>query len=270
MGIPSSARVLVALRNPFGKKQQIGRFTMRIGYGIRYHKQSGTGVARVPSGTPGVGTHVVAGASGAFPGVGTLAKSIRYRNLVFEPGRSSSGFVYLVAANRGTGVKIGWAVDPKKRLSQLQSGTREKLRLVYSRESTAAHRAERIAHREVADRRIRGEWFDVAHGEAKRVIDKAVDAAQEEMWMAATAHTKQERQAILEFIAKFEGADDYIGFKQINYCYRSWRETEGWPFLTDKNLALGLQAAGCRRRVVDGRSRNKGRYAAYLFPQVTP
>jgi hypothetical protein len=75
-----------------------------------------------------------------------------------RPDDSPSGFVYFVKAPGENGlVKIGWAVDPWKRLSTLQCGSPVELQLVACVPGGPAD--ERAMHRRFASLRAHGEWF---------------------------------------------------------------------------------------------------------------
>ncbi len=80
------------------------------------------------------------------------------RLLEIDP-RPPQGFVYVICPydlQDGT-AKIGWAVDPDKRLSTLQTGSFHELQLFEV--IPGSQRLERAIHSKLADERIRGEWF---------------------------------------------------------------------------------------------------------------
>jgi hypothetical protein len=66
-----------------------------------------------------------------------------------------TGFVYAIES--GDAVKIGWARDPRKRLSELNVGSPTEHKLLGFIEGTQAR--ERELHSEFRHHRIRGEWF---------------------------------------------------------------------------------------------------------------
>lgn len=66
-----------------------------------------------------------------------------------------SGFVYAIAS--GDAVKIGWASDPLRRLSELQVGHATTIELIGY--APGSKDDERALHRKCASERIRGEWF---------------------------------------------------------------------------------------------------------------
>ncbi|WP_331758636.1 GIY-YIG nuclease family protein [Streptomyces sp. NBC_01547] len=67
--------------------------------------------------------------------------------------------VYILGAEGSPLVKIGWTNNPSRRLADLQSGSPLALRLLATCEGDA--RLESALHGHFADRRVRGEWFDL-------------------------------------------------------------------------------------------------------------
>lgn len=78
------------------------------------------------------------------------------------------------AISDGRAIKIGFAVDPVKRLADLQIAHSQPLRLIHSRACSDAAKAERRAHRLLREKRLRGEWFDLSEQEAVFAIDLAI------------------------------------------------------------------------------------------------
>ena len=70
------------------------------------------------------------------------------------PWLESEGFVYFAKA--GDKIKIGWSMNPEKRMVQMQVGNPDTIEWV-ARSGTPAD--EKFYHREFKDARIRGEWF---------------------------------------------------------------------------------------------------------------
>lgn len=66
-----------------------------------------------------------------------------------------TGFVYAIQS--GDSVKIGWAKDPARRLSELNVGSPEKHILLGAARGTKSHEAE--MHALCKDEHLRGEWF---------------------------------------------------------------------------------------------------------------
>lgn len=69
-----------------------------------------------------------------------------------------TGYVYFIKAKcEGNPIKIGYSIDPKKRLKSLQTASPVKLKLV---KAIPGNRdTERNLHRRFKKYRIRGEWF---------------------------------------------------------------------------------------------------------------
>lgn len=75
--------------------------------------------------------------------------------------------IYVIGPEAGP-FKIGYSASPTARLSSLQTGTTEYLRLHYQQEceTEKAKVIEKLIHRQLAHKRIRGEWFAVTLDEA--------------------------------------------------------------------------------------------------------
>lgn len=75
--------------------------------------------------------------------------------------------IYIIGPADGP-YKIGYAADPNARLVNLQVGQAVELKLHYSEstETTIAKVIEKLIHRTLAYKRIRGEWFNVTLEEA--------------------------------------------------------------------------------------------------------
>lgn len=84
--------------------------------------------------------------------------------------------VYVIQAGDGGPCKIGHGRDVRQRLSELQTATHVRLRLIAAYEGGAA--AEAALHRHFADFRLSGEWFDLTPEAALRDIKlKPFDAS---------------------------------------------------------------------------------------------
>lgn len=70
---------------------------------------------------------------------------------------SEEGFVYFIRAGKTASIKIGWAVNPYKRLDQLQTGSPHTLHLVGY--YPASRKGESEWHGDWRALRVRGEWF---------------------------------------------------------------------------------------------------------------
>lgn len=82
--------------------------------------------------------------------------------------------IYVIAELDGDGfVKIGRAVDPSKRLNELQIGNPRQLRLSSSFVPKDAVATERQIHKWLKDSRVRGEWFDIPPLAAQSVVERA-------------------------------------------------------------------------------------------------
>lgn len=83
-------------------------------------------------------------------------------NVRFEHTPAQPGFVYCIVQHERKAVKIGYSRNPQRRFRQIQTGSPDSLTLfdtiVGSRDLEAAF------HRDWADRRLAGEWFDNRDG----------------------------------------------------------------------------------------------------------
>lgn len=89
-----------------------------------------------------------------------------------------NGFVYIIQAGEDGDVKIGWAVNPRDRLKNLQTGNSLELRLLHFERigsKRAAARVERWLHQEFGGHRIRGEWFRFT-GSVRYMVRQCTDA----------------------------------------------------------------------------------------------
>lgn len=83
----------------------------------------------------------------------------------------SRGWAYAITAGPEFPVKIGKAQNVNGRLSSLQTGSPQKLKVIWS--APGGHALESHLHDTFEDRRIRGEWFDFAGVDAVSLITKA-------------------------------------------------------------------------------------------------
>ena len=85
-------------------------------------------------------------------------------------------FVYVIAARPEGPCKIGFSVNPTKRLRQLQTGHPEILRIhhVQGFEEKRAKLIERIIHRTISYKRQTGEWFDLSVEDAVAEVEFAL------------------------------------------------------------------------------------------------
>jgi hypothetical protein len=83
--------------------------------------------------------------------------------------------VYVIVSDRG-GVKIGVSASPARRLVTLGQQQVGHFTLTYETEMRADSNAvEKLAHHLLADKKIRGEWFDVSAEDAQATIIKAIE-----------------------------------------------------------------------------------------------
>lgn len=74
----------------------------------------------------------------------------------YRPQRE--GYVYFVQEEGGGPIKIGWATNPSKRLSGMQSGNPRRLRLIGA--IAGERNLEGKLHTKFAKFRQTGEWFE--------------------------------------------------------------------------------------------------------------
>lgn len=90
---------------------------------------------------------------------------------------SSTKFLYVICESADAdSVKIGFSVDPAKRVRQLQTGHATKLTVFYSEEVALdkVRALEKIIHRTLSHRRQKGEWFSITPADAVAEIKHAV------------------------------------------------------------------------------------------------
>lgn len=82
--------------------------------------------------------------------------------------------VYLIRGNNGK-YKIGIAKNPEKRLSQLQTGNSDDLKLIETYKSDNARKIETILHNHYMCEKERGEWFNLSITEEVSFIKKCMN-----------------------------------------------------------------------------------------------
>lgn len=87
-------------------------------------------------------------------------------------GEQSKGYVYAVTTDCGTYVKFGWAKDPSKRLTQMQTGCPHKLSIAATAQWPREY--EKAIHVYLAGSQAQGEWF-ASRGEAEDIIQWMLD-----------------------------------------------------------------------------------------------
>jgi len=82
--------------------------------------------------------------------------------------------VYLIRGNDGR-YKIGIAKNPKKRISQLQTGNSDKMKIIEVYQSDNASKIETALHNQYSHVRQSGEWFDLSVIDESNFIKKCKD-----------------------------------------------------------------------------------------------
>ena len=84
-------------------------------------------------------------------------------------------FIYVIGTDTGY-QKIGISKDVNKRLSALQTGNPNKLKIHYSEEvqDDRAYLIEQQIHKEIKLHNISGEWFDITPIEAMQEVQHGV------------------------------------------------------------------------------------------------
>lgn len=83
----------------------------------------------------------------------------------FFHAQVTNSFAYFIQSIEGGPIKIGHAENPKQRLSLLQSGNPQELRV--TRVVEGGYKVEQQLHRIFSEHRIRGEWFEPVSALAK-------------------------------------------------------------------------------------------------------
>lgn len=95
-------------------------------------------------------------------------------------GLPQVGFVYFIRAGRTATIKIGWALDPDKRLDAMQTGCPHKLLLIGFIPGGRA--IEQEWHREWKHLRINREWFRL-DTDLRMAINQRLYSADATRWM---------------------------------------------------------------------------------------
>jgi hypothetical protein len=76
---------------------------------------------------------------------------------------SNTASIYIIGPDGGP-YKVGWSKDPKSRLGNLQVGQAVEVKIHYQQETDVAKAKiiEKMVHRQLAHKRIRGEWFSAS------------------------------------------------------------------------------------------------------------
>lgn len=108
---------------------------------------------------------------------------------------SESGFVYVIS---GRYQKIGHSRNPKGRLAGFKTASPYPLTLSFELECYMAERAERLAHQQLAHKRLAGEWFDVSAEDAILAVKDAVANVQGRRARVSEVKTLEPGDAELE------------------------------------------------------------------------
>jgi hypothetical protein len=81
--------------------------------------------------------------------------------------------LYVIQSESGH-VKVGISSDPEKRRKCLEESGPFRLSLVHVLDDALASDIERVAHKILKGKRMRGEWYDIAPGEAISAITTAI------------------------------------------------------------------------------------------------
>jgi len=90
---------------------------------------------------------------------------------------ADKAFVYFIQSKITKRVKIGWAINPEKRLRDLQTGSAEGLTLlgkIHCRSVYDAKKTEGYLHNLFKDLRLGGEWFDYDPSLIAYLVDRAI------------------------------------------------------------------------------------------------
>ncbi len=84
----------------------------------------------------------------------------------------TQNYIYVIGPENGP-VKIGYTGDPPSRLVNLQVGHNEKLMIHHLREidSERVWVMEKLIHRGISYKKIRGEWYDISIQDAIFEVD---------------------------------------------------------------------------------------------------
>jgi hypothetical protein len=126
-----------------------------------------------------------------------LSKYGDFGDMMLLAGGSSDphslGYIYVIGFEEPGVVKIGSAQSPLIRLSELQCGNPFELKLHYavSIYEGSPILIEFATHRLAAERKIRGEWFDMTAEEALEVVIKSARNAKAKFGAFIDAHNRQ-------------------------------------------------------------------------------
>ncbi|MCC6824020.1 MAG: GIY-YIG nuclease family protein [Verrucomicrobia subdivision 3 bacterium] len=120
------------------------------------------------------------------------------------------GFVYFIRG--GDLVKIGWSTNPRLRLSQLQTASAERLRIIGVTPGTRGD--ERALHGTFASLRVRGEWFRACPG-LLAAVPWICDRSLERLEAAGLSEAQRWVDALRGCLAVMEAAADDLVEEQV-------------------------------------------------------
>jgi DNA-binding XRE family transcriptional regulator len=133
---------------------------------------------------------------------------------------TSTSHIYAISAGNNA-VNIGIAGDLKSRLSTLQSGHYEPLKVAFSHTcgKKEARIIEQFAHHPLEAKRLRGEWFNVTPERAQAAIIKAIERVQAKKIPSTPLQENRQAPAITGTMVK--AARAMLGWKQGELAKRS-------------------------------------------------
>lgn len=158
------------------------------------------------------------------------------------------GYVYFIQAGEGP-VKIGWALDPKKRLAELQTGCPSELRLIGT--WPGDRELEKSAHQHFAEHRLRGEWFrptrdvlaasSMLEGYRPRAVEPRPTEADVVYWAEIAAH-----RLLLKFHSETECGQDGLHWAECDaladaFGYDSW---DIWTLVAETRFLVDPELLG--------------------------
>lgn len=80
-------------------------------------------------------------------------------------------YIYAIGSDNGN-IKIGFSNNPHQRLRSLQTGHNEPLQIHYIHEVSEENVKvfEKIIHKQLAHKRVHGEWFDITPSDVEQHI----------------------------------------------------------------------------------------------------
>jgi hypothetical protein len=96
-----------------------------------------------------------------------------------RPQEGNAGFVYVIRSSKPRLMKVGFSVNPKSRLNELQTGSSSKLDLMGVWPGTKDH--EKQIHQALEEKHSHLEWFRVSYDEAAAVIREITGSPDEDL-----------------------------------------------------------------------------------------